>query len=319
MLRSHVIFFYVLTCCGLLAFATSPSGSLSVRLRLESGVVQRLGVNATESVATLTERIAALIDSADLQLTIQGQTYEIDELRQNLTRVGDTSIKNGDFVLITSPNDKQSSNEASDSAVSSSTIPKKSMPKKFSARKQVASVEDIRKRKEGMEKIKRQLVNSSHGVEISPSVARIVHRVTEKGGMALLLGRNDTTNSAEPRKRSINRSKHTKACESTVHVVAAVEVHSGSFGFPSDLRNLATTRSAVELAHLLHLQVVGACVGAPNELATESINAKTRKKVNNGGQREDINHGSAWSVRHVHAALQVLSLPGARDGAVIVR
>lgn len=259
------------------------SAVVTLRIRRSSGVMQRLEVDdEIETIDSLRQKLRneAIIVEDDSSFTLKDQSYSaltvsasLDCEQLSIKRLG---VSSGDILSIMRPAAIKETKSASDSSPESkgSKISKKSNQKK------PTSIADLEKKRKELLKITRQKGSNGRAVLMTASAGRILDRMANSGGYAMLLGR--TVKTAAPSKASAKRgnsiaaiSKLENSEKETVEIVAVCEIFqygdssaedSSSCQPPANLSDLSAVAVFTQIAKALGLSVVGCCVSMPNGL-----------------------------------------------------
>lgn len=284
-----------------LQFAVLATASLTLRVRLPSGVVQRLSIDdeqGAETIATLRDRIVghySLAPDGNSTISIKNVDYVWSDSSKNATRLSDLGMAAGEMI------DVVAAAPAPGGTISAGDrLPKK--PKSAAAEagaatpKKVASLAELQRLRKEMIKVTRQRSTGKRAVAVSPSVAGILKRVST-GGVALLIGRSlvepalkqGNAGGGKTRVMSGGDGKNEERRE-CIEVHAACELFHGKV-FPEDLvvsdvlSGLVSTSTVANIAKKLGLSVVGCAIGYP------CANEKEKAPL--------------WSPQHVVTALQL--------------
>ena len=293
-----------------LQFAVFATASMTLRVRLPSGVVQRLSIDdeqGAETIATLRDRIVghySLAPDSNSTISIKNVDYVWSDSSKNATRLSDLGMAAGEMI------DVVAAAPAQGGAISAGgRLPKK--PKSAAAEagaatpKKVASLAELQRLRKEMIKVTRQRSTGKRAVAVSPSVAGMLKRVST-GGVALLIGRSlvepalkqGNAGGGKTRVMSGGDGKNEERRE-CIEVHVACELFHGKV-FPEDLvvsdvlGGLVSTSTVANIAKKLGLSVVGCAIGYP------CANEKEKAPL--------------WSPLHVVTALQ-LRLVAAETGS----
>ena len=288
-----------------LQFSVLATASMTLRVRLPSGVVQRLSIDDEqgETIATLRDRIVAnysLATDSNSTISIKNVDYVWSDSSKNSTRLYDLGLAAGELI------DVVAHAPAPGGAVSAGDrLPKKPKPAAAEASaatpKKVASLAELQRMRKEMIKVTRQRSTGKRAVAVSQSVAGMLKRVST-GGVALLIGRSlvepalkqGNAGGGKTRVMSGGDGKNVDRRE-CIEVHAACELFHGKV-FPTDLvvsdvlSGLVSTSAVANIAKKLGLSVVGCAIGYP------CANEKEKAPL--------------WSPLHVVTALQLRPIAG---------
>ena len=167
--------------------------------------------------------------------------------------------------------------QSASTVASTGKIPQNTVPRKN--QKKPTSIADLEKRRRELLKITRQ--KSTHGstVKMTSSAGRILQRMANVGGCAILMGRVVKT---APTKTAVRKgtsiaeiAKSESVTRTATEVLAVCEIFQYSDSEegavtnkvqPQNLCDLPAVAVFIELAKALGLGVVGCCIGMPNHL-----------------------------------------------------
>jgi len=267
-----------------------------LRVRLPNGLFQRLEVDEEkESISDLRNRLISegILSEENISFVLKDQIYSaksvsasIDDERITIKNLG---ISSGDILSINRP--------ASKKAVSKPTVTSPKTGGKKVIKKNPSSIADLEKKRKEMIKIIRQKGSNNRLVSMTSSAGRILNRLAENGGYALLLGKNVPIIPEKNTKKGNSISAITKsdnAVKERIEVHAICEIHqflsNGEISvnfLPENLSDIPAVTVFTEIAKALGLSVVGCCVGSPE-------------------QQKD-GKSTMWSSDHLFAALQLRS------------
>lgn len=260
------------------------SATVTLRIRLSSGVMQRLEVDEEiETIDSLRQRLRneGIISEDDSSFTLKDQSYSAISVSASLDSeqlsIGKLGISSGDILSIVRPAAMKEKQLSSDPDSASQAKGQKIIRK--SNQKKPTSIADLEKKRKELLKITRQKGTNGRAVSMTASAGRILERMANSGGYAMLLGR---TVKATPIKASSKRgnsiaaiSKLEKSEKETVEISAVCEIflfsdpnleESYSSQPPVNLNDLPAVAVFTQIAKALGLSVVGCCVSMPKDL-----------------------------------------------------
>lgn len=156
-------------------------------------------------------------------------------------------------------------------------VPQNTVPRK--SQKKPTSIADLEKRRRELLKITRQKSTHGSAVKMTSSAGRILQRMANVGGCAILMGRVvktvPTKTTARKGTSIAEIAKSESATKTVTEVLAVCEIfqyfdsEEGTVtnkGQPQNLCDLPAVAVFIELAKALGLGVVGCCIGMPNHL-----------------------------------------------------
>lgn len=279
-----------------------------LRIRLPNGSMQRFEIDdESETISGLREKLRGLgmISSEDVSFTLKDRTYsaigtssvsEGSESAGELETIGTLSIKSGDILSIIRPAAAKEAKENSSKEPSLTSemdangipIPVK-VPKKVVQKKKPTSIADLEKTRKELLKVTRQKTSGGRSVSMTSNAGRILNRIAETGGYALLMGK---TIKSTPVKGAAKKgtsiaaiAKLENAVKEKVEVHAVCEIyqyteHSSEHSpehssesslnvLPDNLSDLPSVAAFLQIAESLGLSIVGCCVGMPKHLQGE--------------------------------------------------
>lgn len=307
--------FIILVVC---IYCVVKGNKITLRVRQCSGAIARLTLNRSSTISEFYKTIISLGYAKDDSFTIVGENkLSILSQLQNNTKLLDTSINHGDIVQVV------------EELVNSGRQKKKTSFSKRIYRKSV-SLADLVKHRESLTKIRMQQANVDTLLRVSTSIERILGRLNEYGGIALLLGNRERK--TVPNNKAINYKMGTVASLSSIkakefpvkitNVVGAIEIAYGDNCTLDDMGRTLAQRS-VALAAAMGLEIVGFSV-APTSTRKDvcSFNNTSQNKVeslttsysmseqnmnhfDNNNNSDNITSDAMWNNIHVHVALQL--------------
>lgn len=186
----------VLVVLSLLYFTleTFANGISTLRIRLSTGELIRLDLDDdTQTINQIYQKLLTKSEMAQLssvskietsKLEIKGKIFQLSS-DENIFSLG---VRNGEIINILQ---EKSFNKTS--LKSNITTSEKKLVSTVH-KKKIVSMASIQARKLSLEKITRQKSTKSHSVFVNPSssIERIMSRMTEHGGLAILLGKTET-------------------------------------------------------------------------------------------------------------------------------
>jgi hypothetical protein len=264
------------------------SAAVTLRIRLSNGLTQRLEIeDEIETIDSLRQRLRkeGIILEDDSSFTLKDQSYSalsvstsLDSEQLSIRKLG---ISSGDILSIIRPAAFKEKQLASDP----DRVPqgKGQMMSRKSSQKKLTSIADLEKKRKELLKITRQKGTNGRAVSITASAGRILDRMANSGGYAMLLGR---TVKVAPIKASAKKgnsiaaiSKLENSERETIEILAVCEIFQYSDpsakGFyssqpPVNLNDLPAVAVFTQIAKALGISVVGCCVSMPKDLQCKS-------------------------------------------------
>lgn len=231
---------------------SSDATKITVRVRLPDGSLRKSTIDATHSTAEgsgLGEALLELvqrelhIDPKDSTATTGNQQWKASCLAAGLKDVPLDRLQSAQIqdlktlkvidITVTSSISStvaNTTNSSSSSTSSTRPTPSKSSSKTSTSKGGVFTLADIAAERNRLLRIKRQKYDAATGLTVllSPETERIMHRLSQHGGLAILGG---TIQQAQPLKKSTKKS--TKVSDSAtqaqeVLVLTAFELHTGT-------------------------------------------------------------------------------------------
>ena len=322
------------------------SNSITLRIRSLSGTVQRMDVSTAHTIAELHGHVLEVIDGSkdeNYTLSFCGYSYNTSDLLLNTSLISETSLKTGEIVSVTLQETKTKERERHEtkgtgSQASQATRQSTSTStRRTSTTKKSLTLDDISKRKESLPKIKRQKADGTKVVRLSAETSRVLKRILDNKGVALLLGRfvngteqSSTSSKGKGKGGSIKTaaSLDKKSATDYFDVVSACELFgttqsssssfssspgSDSHHHPHYSAQIADSYDLVDsinqLAASLDLEIVGCCIGIGCKDANANLNPNPKSRAAKGDKEREREQaggrGDTWSPAHVHASLQV--------------
>lgn len=255
--------------------------SFILRVRQPDGMLLRIQVSSNSTMSALCNEIrrtqqfqsqTQINNTAAFNLSISGSILSFDQLEQSNSTVEFYNLKSGDIVhlirtetvsKITGIKRGQSPPSADTKTHSKST-------------KRSLTIADLEKRKKSLFQFKILKADRSKQLRVSKSIQRILNRISNKGGVVLLLGDLLDKEIEDTGKKS----RTTLTCHD---IIAATELHCGAI--PNDLLSSSNCKDQIarveSIASGLGLKVLGCGVCSEK--------------------------GRYWGPEHVYAGLQVMS------------
>lgn len=289
-MRSKNSFFCAYVAVLILSAVQMVSSAVTLRIRLPSGVMQRLELDdEVETISSVRKRLVSdgVLSTEDISFTLKGQSYSALSVSASLTEENVTikslGVSSGDILSIVrpaAPKEKRVIPDLDDATSSSDPVKAPKVIAKKSNQKKPTSIADLEKKRKELLKITRQKGTGGRSVSMTSSAGRILHKIADTGGVAMLLGRIAKT---APQKAAAKKgtsiaaiAKLENAVKEKVEVHAVCEIfqyseeEGSSTSLPENLCNLPAVAVFVQIAESLGLSVVGCCVGMPKHLQGES-------------------------------------------------
>ena len=259
------------------------SAAVTLRIRRSNGVMQRLEIDdEVETIASLRQKLSneGIIQDDDATFTLKDQSYSALSVSASLDSeqlsIRNLGVSSGDILSIVRTaaiKEKKSPSDLDNaSQVKGLKLTKKSNQKK------PTSIADLEKKRKELLKVTRQKGSNGRTVSVTASAGRILNRMAEFGGYAMLLGRIVKAVPVKASAKSGNSiaaiSKLENSIKETVEVVAVCEIFqysdtcaedSYSSQPPVNLNDLPAVAVFTQIAEALGLSVVGCCVSMPKE------------------------------------------------------
>ena len=263
------------------------STSVVLRIRLSNGIMQRLELDEqVETMVSIKERLRkdGSISTDDTHFTLKGKSYSVLAVSASLEdeniSIDKLGISSGDILTLARPvvvKERQQivPSDRSSGANSSGKVAQNIVTRK--SQKKPTSIADLEKKRKELLKITRQKVTNGSTVRMTSSAGRILQRMANVGGFAMLMGRVVKTAPAKvPAKKGTSIAEIAKsesAAKSVTEVLAVCEIFQYSDSEegsdinksqPQNLCDLPAVAVFVQLAKALGLGVVGCCIGVPS-------------------------------------------------------
>lgn len=254
-----------------------------LRVRLSSGAMQRFEIDEEcETISGLRQKLRdqGAISTEDVSFTLKEQSYSallpsiaVDLEDLAIIKLG---LKSGDILNIIKPAAAKDVIISSESDVSNVTSTPRVQSKKVQ-KKKPTSIADLEKKRKELLKVTRQKSSKGRSVSMTSSAGRILNRIAETGGYALLMGKIMMTkvekNTSKKGTSIAAIAKLDSAIKERVEVHAVCEVYqystdpsedsSSKNSLPENLSDLPSVGMFLQIAKSLGLQIVGCCVGLP--------------------------------------------------------
>lgn len=282
-----------------LIFAKIGNAALTLRVRLPSGIIQRISVD-NEKEETIESIRRTMLDRGFIPtnstIAIKSVEYDCANASKNETRIADLGMAQGEIITVVSDVIAKTTTSAKHDGSYATTA--KSTGSTKSKSKKAGTLAEVIAAKKEMIKVARQKSTGKIVVAVALSVGKIMTRLS-KGGVALLIGRTlvEPTRDSSPSKAQVTSGAKRESRE-CVEVHAACEIFSGS-QFPTDWTAPSSVVSIGLVAHVaerLGLSIVGCGIGIAN--------------------KEKAKNSCMWSPQHVITALQLRPL--AKGGRFVV-
>jgi hypothetical protein len=260
------------------------SAAVTLRIRLSSGLMQRLEIeDEVETIESLRERLRndGIILEDDSSFTLKDQSYSalsvsasVDSEQLSMRKLG---VSSGDILSITRPALMKEKHLASD-LDSAPQVKGQKMSRK-SNQKKPTSIADLEKKRKELLKITRQKGTNGRAVSMTASAGRILERMANSGGYAMLLGRTVKAAPIKASSKSGNSiaamSKLENSEKETIEVLAVCEIFQFSDPYvedsyssqpPVNLSDLPAVAVFTQIAKALGMSVVGCCVSMPKDV-----------------------------------------------------
>lgn len=244
-----------------------------LRVRLPNGSLQRLEVDEEkDSVSDLRKRLISegILADDDISFVLKDQTYSAksvsDSIDDEKIMIKNLGISSGEILSI---------NRLISSLKVSKPVVKSSKTVSKVTKKNPSSIADLEKKRKEMIKIIRQKGSNNRLVSMTSSAGRILNRLAENGGYAILLGKNVQIIPEKNTKKGNSISAITKsdnAVKEKIEIHAVCEIHqflsngeNNGISIPENLSDIPAVASYIEIARSLGLSIVGCCVGSPEQ------------------------------------------------------
>lgn len=223
-------------------------GELTLRIRQSDGLIKRIIVDDQETVSSVSTRALAELDIGapeNVIFSVRDEEHSHHQMLANQTKLTDTEFVNGELISIFNSLDTNRMKRAKGSG--------KSVQRKSK------SLDDVKREKEKMIKIKQQRANETLIARVASETERILRRVNSIGGVALLFGKsyNLRSRSSKFRQNAVDADKV------SVEVVGCVEVPFLSSSSWCDMvrgQKLLVER-VCKMAQEMEMTLLGCCVG----------------------------------------------------------
>ena len=257
-----------------------------LRVRLSSGSMQRFEIDEEcETVSGLRQKLrdSGVLTAEDISFTLKEQSYSAS-LTSNSLNLKDLTIKelgvcSGDILSIVKPAAPKDSVKIPESGVDGVANTPRIQIKK-AQKKKPTSIADLEKKRKELLKITRQKSSNGRSVSMTSSAGRLLNKIADKGGYALLMGKVATmkVDKNKPQKGTSIAAiaKLEGAVKENVEVHAVCEIYQYSSEpfdtvegsskniLPENLSDLPAVKIFLQIAKSLGLEIVGCCVGLPN-------------------------------------------------------
>ena len=268
-----------------------------LRIRLSSGSMQRFEIDEeSETVSGLRQKLrdSGVITTEDVSFTLKEQSYSAilpsNSLDSEDLAIKELGICSGDILSIVKPAAPKDSVKIPESDVDGVPSTPRIQVKKVQ-KKKPTSIADLEKKRKELLKITRQKSSNGRSVSMTSSAGRLLNKIAEQGGYALLMGR-VVKMKIEKNKTKIGTSiaaiaKLESAVKEKVEVHAVCEIYQYSSEpaegsskniLPENLSDLPTVGVFLQIAKTLGLEIVGCCVGLPNT-SSGKIDGQHDKKI----------------------------------------
>lgn len=245
-------------------------------------MIQRLDIDDdTETVSSLREKLreTGVISAEDVSFTLKERSYSAvsvsSDSENESVPIRTLGISPGEMLSIVKPVMVKERRPASDlDSNSGNPLVNKSAIKKTN-KKKPSSIADLEQKRKELLKITRQKGSNCRSVSMTSSAGRILHRMADTGGFAVLLGRATkpvVTKTAVKKGNSIAAiAKLEAAVKENVEIFGVGEIFQfsessvdGSISNPPEnLGGLPAVAIFMQIAKSLGLSVIGCCIAMP--------------------------------------------------------
>ena len=264
------------------AFLLASTTSVVIRIRLSTGMIQRLDIDDdTETISSLRARLreSGVISAEDVSFTLKERSYPAvsvssDSENENVL-IKALGISPGEMLSIVKPVIvKERRPAAVFDSNSDNPLANKSTIKKTN-KKKPSSIADLEQKRKELLKITRQKGSNGRSVSMTSSAGRILHRMADTGGFAVLFGRAMKPVVAKTAVKKGNSiaaiAKLEAAVKENVEILGVGEIYQfsessfdGSISNPPEnLGGLPAVAIFMQIAKSLGLSVVGCCIAMP--------------------------------------------------------